>query len=210
MNANQMKSLQAHAHLLHLSSVHACTRALVQVAELVTQVVPASSLAELAALEAILTALAQQGILSVPALVQLLFQDMCHYFMKLQQADQAQRERRRKSRSSAGATTAAAARDGNPSTAMDFDADAGQEADAAGAEEAGLARGEIVEGLRHVFALLSMLASAQPGAIKAKHVPVLLEVAFSPHLAVSDHSRGDRRYPVLSMSFCLSPLPLPS
>jgi hypothetical protein len=139
-------------------------------------------------LEAILTALAQQGILSVPALVQLLVQDMCHYFMKLQQADQAERERRRKSRSSAGATTAAAARDGDPSTAIDVDVGMGQEAAGAdkGPEDSGLARGEIVEGLRHVFALLSMLASAQPGAIKAKHVPVLLEVAFSPHLAVSD------------------------
>lgn len=176
-----------------------------QVAELVTQVVPGCSLAELAALEAILAALAQQGILSVPALVQLLFQDMCHYFMKLQQADQAERERRRRSRrsGSSGATagTAAAAQDhSDHGDAMDVDV--AQAAAPAAAEasdghaEGEVERGEIVDRLRHVFALLSMLASAQPGAIKAKHVPVLLEVAFSPHLAVRS-------------SWQLSPAPTP-
>lgn len=145
---------------------------------MVTEVIPNCSLAELTALEAILAALAQQGSLSAPTLVHLLFQDMCHYFTKLQQHQQAERERRR-SRAPQRAEEA---------MAMDVDTDAGGagSSEAAGADGAvEMTRADIVDGLRHVFTLLSMLSAAQPDAIKSKYVPVLLEVAFSTDLAVS-------------------------
>lgn len=161
---------------------------LLQVSELVTEVVPGCTLAELTALETILSALSQQGNLSVPALIHLLFQDMCHYFTKLQEHQRAQRERRRKQR--ADGSAAAGTQGSCDTAAMDVDAESAPAAAAAAAaegssEEEGLAHTEMVAGLRHVFALLSMLAAAQPAAIKEKYVPVLLEVAFSPDLAVS-------------------------
>jgi hypothetical protein len=159
-----------------------------QVAELVTEVIPGCSLAELTALEVILASLAQQGSLSAPTLVHLLFQDMCHYFTKLQQHQQAERERRQQQRA-------------EPATAMDVDADAGVSA-AAGADVAvEMTRADIVDGLRHVFTLLSMLSAAQPDAIKAKYVPVLLEVAFSADLAVSHVLNISIRGPIYRMQW---------
>lgn len=166
----------------------------VQVSELVTEVVPSCTLAEFTALEAILSALSQQGAVSAPALVHLLFQDMCHYFTKLQEHLQAQRERRRRQRSLAkdSNSSEAAAMDVDSAAAHCTQADPADPAAAAavaGGAEAGLARSELVDGLRHVFAVLSMLSAAQPSAVKAKYVPVLLEVAFSPDLGVS-HAQG--------------------
>lgn len=162
---------------------------LLQVSELLTEVVPGCNLAELTALETILSALSQQGNLSVSALVHLLFQDMCHYFTKLQEHQRAERERRRKHHADGAAAAAAAAatatQGSNDTAAMDADAEPAAAAAAEGQTEEGLARTELIDGLRHVFALLSMLAAAQPTAIKEKYVQVLLEVAFSPDLAVS-------------------------
>jgi len=137
-------------------------------------VVPGCTLAELTALEAILTALAQQGSLSTPVLVHLLVQDICHYYTKLREHQQVERERR------CHVSAAAAATD---STA-DMDVDAPAEASAEGDAAAALTRADFVEQLRHVFALLLLLSAAQPSVIKAKYVPVLLEVGFSPDLAV--------------------------
>jgi hypothetical protein len=135
---------------------------------------------------------------------------MCHYFTKLQEHQQAQREEQRRRRQHQRSSGSGAAED-RPTTsseaaAMDMDSTAaapgGTQADtadpaaaggaAAGGTGAGLARSELVDGLRHVFAVLSMLAAAQPSAVKAKYVPVLLEVAFSPDLAVSvaDHKHN--------------------
>lgn len=166
----------------------------VQVSELVTEVVPGCTLAELTALETILSALSQQSAVSAPALVHLLFQDMCHYFTKLQEHQQAQRERSRRRQRSLPAEDSNSNR--SEAAAMDVDSAAahGTQADpaaaaGAGGAEAGLARSELVDGLRHVFAVLSMLSAAQPSVVKAKYVPVLLEVAFSPDLGVS-HAQG--------------------
>lgn len=167
-------------------------RVCVQVSELVTEVVPCCTLAELTALETILSALSQQGAVSAPALVHLLFQDMCHYFTKLQEHQQAQRERSSlPAEDSNSNRSEAAAMDVDSAAAHGTQADPAADpaaADAGGAE-AGLARSELVDGLRHVFAVLSMLSAAQPSVVKAKYVPVLLEVAFSPDLGVS-HAQG--------------------
>lgn len=146
-------------------------------------VIPGCTLAELTALEAILTALAQQGSLSTPVLVHLLVQDICHYYTKLREHQQVERERRRRT------STAAAAAATQADSTADMDADASAEGDVAAA----LTRADYVEQLRHVFALLSLLSAAQPSVIKAKYVPVLLEVGFSPDLAVSAPSLGPCR-----------------
>jgi hypothetical protein len=154
--------------------------------ELVTEVIPNCTLAELAALESIIAALAQDGkVLSVSALVRLLLPDMCHYYQKLLDHTASERERRRKHRaadsSAAAAATHGEAADACDAAAMDVD---GPPA-AAAVDEPKLARADLVAGLRHVFTLLSLLSAAEPSAIRAAHVAVLLEVGFSPDLAVS-------------------------
>jgi hypothetical protein len=157
------------------------------VSELVTEVIPNCTLAELAALESIIAALAQDGkVLSVSALVRLLLPDMCHYYQKLLDHTASERERRRKHRaadsSAAAAATHGEAADAHDAAAMDVD---GPPAAAAAVDEPELARTDLVAGLRHVFTLLSLLSAAEPSAIKAAHVAVLLEVGFSADLAVS-------------------------
>jgi hypothetical protein len=154
-------------------------------------VIPNCTLAELAALESIIAALAQDGkVLSVPALARVLLPDMCHYYQILLEAAAAERERRRNQRPAGNAAAAAAVgTQGDAAGASDAAAmnDDGPPAAPAPAEdEVGLARADLVAGLRHVFTLLSMLSAAEPSAIKAAHVAVLLEVGFSADLAVSD------------------------
>lgn len=159
--------------------------------ELVKEVIPNCTLAELTALESIIGALAQDGkVLSVPGLVRLLMQDMCHYYKKLEDFQAAERARRRRQRAAGGPTAAAAAAgtetgaDASDAAAMDVDASSAV-APAAAQDEGGLARSDLVAGLRHVFTLLSILSAAEPSAIKAPHVAVLVEVGLqSADLAV--------------------------
>lgn len=168
--------------------------ACLQLPELVQNIIPGCSLAELTALETILTALAQQGSLSAPVLVHLLVQDICHYYTKLQEHLQAERQRRRQQKqhdSGSGGAAEGLQREGcaadSGTAAMDVDNDAGAPQAAESDAAAAFTQADFIQQLRHEFTLLSLLSAAQPSALKAKYVPVLLEVGFSPDLSVSGH-----------------------
>jgi hypothetical protein len=151
-----------------------------QLVELLTNVVPNSSLSELAALETILSTLVQQDKLAAPKLVRHLVQDICHYYTKLQSLPQ-DNSAQQQSQGTAGDGTDEAMADAAPAS------------DAAGADAlSGLCRTDCVELLRHFFALLSLLTAAQPSVLEETYVQVLLEVGFSGSLAVSAMSSGWR------------------
>lgn len=158
-----------------------------------TEVIPGCSLAELTALEAILTALAQQGSLAAPVLVHLCVETLCSHYATLQEQQQAEKKQQPGGRQRGGPQK----QDNDTSaSAMDTETDGSGATQSVGAgnvdnssdekpDEEKLTRADSVQPMRDVSALLSMLAAAQPGAIKAKYVQFLLQVGFAPDLAVS-------------------------
>jgi hypothetical protein len=153
-----------------------------QLEELLTQVIPGSSLSELTALECIIASLLQQGKLAAStasAMYGLIVRNICEYFTQLQQlpADALQQQQQQQDEQQAA------------EDADHMDTDGAAERPAAGqgsAAAAEAAKAAMLRSvLRHCFTLLSMLTAAQPSLLDPKFVPALLEVGFSPKLAVS-------------------------
>lgn len=115
-----------------------------------------------------MAALVAQGKLSTPKLTRLLMQDVCHYFTQLQQQQQQQGHQQQQQAQQ-------------------------QEKEHGEPEETAPSRGDMVEQLRRCFSLLALFAQAQPEVLQQEvYVRVVLEVGFSPDLAVST-GRGLRK-----------------
>jgi hypothetical protein len=153
------------------------TALLLQLEELLTQVIPGSSLSELTALECIIASLLQQGKLpasSASVMYGLMVRNICEYYTQLEQlpADALQQQQDEH---------AAPAGDADRMDTDGAAADPGSAAATAEAAKAAMLRSV----LRHCFTLLSMLTAAQPSLLDVQFVPALLEVGCSPKLAVS-------------------------
>jgi hypothetical protein len=166
---------------------------LLQLEELLTQVIPGSSLSELAALECIIASLLQQGKLAAntaTVMYGLMVRNICEYYTQLEQlpADALQHKQQ-----DAPAAAATAAVDDADEDRMETDGEnpegAAASSAAAATAAAAVADAEkaamLVSVLRHCFTLLSMLTAAQPSLLDPQFVPALLEVGFSARLAVS-------------------------
>jgi hypothetical protein len=151
-----------------------------QLEELLTQVIPGSSLSELAALECIITSLLQQGKLTATTasvMYGLMVRNICEYYTQLEQlpADALLHHNQQQNED----TTADEEDEGHTETD-------GEAEDAAKPASAVAAKAAMLRSvLRPCFTLLSMLTAAQPSLLDPQFVPALLEVGFSPRLAVS-------------------------
>lgn len=122
-------------------------------------VIPDCSLSELTALESIISSLVQQNKLSAVSLVKQL---MVHAVSCVQQLRQ---------------LTSASSSIDIRETSMEADMEVGEEhsSSPASIEEQ---RAALQNTVRHAFTLLSMLVAAQPTALAASYLPVLLEVGL--------------------------------
>jgi hypothetical protein len=154
-----------------------------QLEELLTQVIPGSSLSELTALECIIASLLQQGKLAAntaSVMYGLMVRNICEYFTQLEQLPADALQQQIQAEDQQPAAEGADHMDTDDEAAADTAAGQGS---AAAAEAAKVAMLRSV--LRHCFTLLSMLTAAQPSLLDPQFVPALLEVGFSPKLAVS-------------------------
>lgn len=132
--------------------------------ELVMDVIPDCSLSELTALEAIIASLVQQDKLSAVALMK---QTLLHAVSSTEQL--------RKLPVTVGEST-----DSRTAAAREEDGPDRNSTAASIAEQKAVLRSTV----RHAFTLLSILTAAQPTALAASYVPVLLEVGFAADLMV--------------------------